>query len=94
MTGGEPTRGASRADSAESGTGRLGTGLLLLTSAALGGIAVAVWNRRALVQLRNGLDPDFPAEAAEPRGPDTGSQPDEPFPWLSDTSLEDTQEIS
>jgi hypothetical protein len=28
------------------------TGLLLLTSAALGGIAVAIWNRRTLAQIR------------------------------------------
>jgi hypothetical protein len=28
------------------------TGLLLITSAALGGIAVAVWNRRTLAQFR------------------------------------------
>jgi hypothetical protein len=28
------------------------TGLLLATSAALGGIAVAIWNRRILAQMR------------------------------------------
>ncbi len=28
------------------------TGLLLATSAALGGIAVAIWNRRTLAQMR------------------------------------------
>jgi hypothetical protein len=28
------------------------TGLLLATSAALGGIAVALWDRRALAQMR------------------------------------------
>jgi hypothetical protein len=28
------------------------TGLLLATSAALGGIAVAIWDRRALAQIR------------------------------------------
>lgn len=28
------------------------TGVLLVTSAALGGIAVALWNRRTLAQMR------------------------------------------
>jgi hypothetical protein len=28
------------------------TGLLLATSAALGGIAVAIWNRRTLAEIR------------------------------------------
>jgi hypothetical protein len=28
------------------------TGLLIATSAALGGIAVAIWNRRTLAQMR------------------------------------------
>jgi hypothetical protein len=32
------------------------TGLLLATSAALGGIAVAIWNRRTLAQIRQQTD--------------------------------------
>jgi hypothetical protein len=31
-------------------------GLLVLTSAALGGIAVAIWNRRTLAQIREQSD--------------------------------------
>ncbi len=34
------------------------TGLLLTTSAALGGIAVALWNRRSLERIRQPNDPD------------------------------------
>ena len=39
------------------------TGLLLATSAALGGIAVAIWNRRTLAQMRQQPQPseDEPA---------------------------------
>ena len=39
------------------------TGLLLATSAALGGIAVAIWNRRTLAQMRQEPQPseDEPA---------------------------------
>ena len=33
------------------------TGLLLATSAALGGIAVAIWDRRALAQMRQQTPP-------------------------------------
>jgi hypothetical protein len=33
------------------------TGLLLATSAALGGIAVAIWNRRTLAQMRQQPQP-------------------------------------
>lgn len=33
------------------------TGLLLVTSAALGGIAVAIWNRRTLAQIRQQTGP-------------------------------------
>jgi hypothetical protein len=33
------------------------TGLLLATSAALGGIAVAIWNRRTLAQFRQQTPP-------------------------------------
>ena len=33
------------------------TGLLLATSAALGGIAVAIWNRRILAQIRQQPQP-------------------------------------
>jgi hypothetical protein len=33
------------------------TGLLLATSAALGGIAVAIWNRRILAQIRQPQQP-------------------------------------
>jgi hypothetical protein len=32
------------------------TGLLLATSAALGGIAVAIWNRRTLARMRQQSD--------------------------------------
>jgi hypothetical protein len=32
------------------------TGLLLATSAALGGIAVAIWHRRTLAQIRQQAD--------------------------------------
>ena len=32
------------------------TGLLLTSSAALGGIAVAIWNRRSLVRMRQQID--------------------------------------
>jgi hypothetical protein len=32
------------------------TGLLLATSAAFGGIAVAIWNRRTLAQMRDQID--------------------------------------
>jgi hypothetical protein len=32
-------------------------GLLLATSAALGGIAVAIWNRRTLAQIRQQVPP-------------------------------------
>jgi hypothetical protein len=35
-----------------------GTSLLLITSAALGGIAVAIWNRRTLAQMRQQIHPD------------------------------------
>jgi hypothetical protein len=31
-------------------------GLLLTTSAALGGIAVAIWNRRSLARMRQGSE--------------------------------------
>jgi hypothetical protein len=34
------------------------TSLLLATSAALGGIAVAIWNRRILAQMRQQNPPD------------------------------------
>jgi hypothetical protein len=34
------------------------TGLLLATSAALGGIAVSIWNRRTLEQLRQQIPPE------------------------------------
>jgi hypothetical protein len=34
------------------------TALLLVTSAACGGIAVAIWNRRTLAQIRQQTDPD------------------------------------
>jgi hypothetical protein len=36
------------------------TGLLLATSAALGGIAVAIWNRRTLAQMRQQSGEDEP----------------------------------
>jgi hypothetical protein len=36
------------------------TGLLLATSAALGGIAVAIWNRRTLAQMRQQRTEDEP----------------------------------
>ena len=38
------------------------TGLLLATSAAFGGIAVAIWNRRTLAQMRQHSDPGLPHE--------------------------------
>ena len=41
------------------------TGLLLATSAALGGIAVAIWNRRALAQMRQQVDSSLPFTHAE-----------------------------
>jgi hypothetical protein len=34
------------------------TSFLLATSAALGGIAVAIWNRRILAQIRQQTPPD------------------------------------
>lgn len=37
---------------------RLKTGLLVVGSALLGGIAVALWNRRSLIDIRN--QPDEP----------------------------------
>jgi hypothetical protein len=37
------------------------TGLLLATSAALGGIAVAIWNRRTLAQMRQQSGEDEPS---------------------------------
>jgi hypothetical protein len=36
------------------------TGLLLATSAAFGGIAVAIWNRRTLAQMRQQSDAGQP----------------------------------
>jgi hypothetical protein len=36
------------------------TGLLLATSAAFGGIAVAIWNRRTLAQMRQQSAPGPP----------------------------------
>jgi hypothetical protein len=33
-------------------------GLLVITSAAFGGIAVAIWNRRTLAQIRQQTNPD------------------------------------
>jgi len=38
------------------------TGLLLATSAAFGGIAVAIWNRRTLAQMRQQSDPGPPRQ--------------------------------
>ncbi len=47
--------------------GRFRAGLLLLSSAALGGIAVAVWNRRVLRDLRISLESASGGEpSAEP----------------------------
>lgn len=44
----------------KSGKGTVGgfwrTGLLLTSSAALGGIAVAIWNRRSLARMRQQID--------------------------------------
>lgn len=40
------------------GRGIWRTGLLLTTSAALGGIAVALWNRRSLERIRQPNDVD------------------------------------
>ncbi len=40
------------------------TGLLLATSAALGGIAVAIWNRRTLAQFHDPLP--LPDDARRP----------------------------
>ncbi len=40
----------------------LRTSLLLATSAALGGIAVAIWNRRTLAQMRQQIDASADAE--------------------------------
>ena len=37
----------------ERGPNRLKTGLLVVGSALLGGIAVALWNRRSLTDIRN-----------------------------------------
>jgi hypothetical protein len=37
-------------------------GLLVVSSAALGGIAVAIWNRRTLAQMRQDIDSDETAE--------------------------------
>jgi hypothetical protein len=39
------------------------TGLLLATSAALGGIAVAIWNRRTLAQMRQ--QPHLPEDESD-----------------------------
>jgi hypothetical protein len=38
------------------------TGLLLTSSAALGGIAVAIWNRRSLARIRQ----EYESRAAQP----------------------------
>jgi hypothetical protein len=35
------------------------SGLLIATSAAFGGIAVAIWNRRTLAKMRQQTPPDF-----------------------------------
>jgi hypothetical protein len=42
------------------------TGLLILSSAALGGIAVALWNRQALQKMRS---PESEGETASPQRP-------------------------
>jgi len=42
------------------------SGLLMVTSAALGGIAVAIWNRRTLADIRR-----EPEESSEPPEPET-----------------------
>jgi hypothetical protein len=52
---------------AEESTGRAGflrAGLLLVTSAALGGIAMAIWNRRTLARIRQQTSSEI--EADEP----------------------------
>ena len=40
-------------DQKEQGSSRLKTSLLVVGSALLGGIAVALWNRRSLAEIRN-----------------------------------------
>ncbi|MGI8771281.1 MAG: hypothetical protein ACR2JE_07580 [Acidobacteriaceae bacterium] len=52
-------------------TSRFRTGLLLVSSAALGGIAVAVWNRRLLRELRTSLES---ASGGEPAAEIPGSE--------------------
>jgi hypothetical protein len=42
-----------KTDQKESRPSRLRTGLLVAGSALLGGIAVALWNRRSLVDIQN-----------------------------------------
>jgi hypothetical protein len=55
----DQNRGTNPADPAPTqGTAFWRTGLLLATSAALGGIAVAIWNRRALAQFRQQTPPE------------------------------------
>jgi hypothetical protein len=44
------------------------SGLLVVTSAALGGIAVAIWNRRTLADIRREAE-DAPDAASDPLDP-------------------------
>ncbi len=51
-----PERSLARPYARPKVRGVLRTGLLLATSAAFGGIAVAIWNRRILAQMRQQSD--------------------------------------
>ena len=49
----ETTDSKEKKDQKEQHSSRLKTGLLVVGSALLGGIAVALWNRRSLAEIRN-----------------------------------------
>jgi len=49
----ETTDSKEKKDQKEQHSSRLKTGLLVIGSALLGGIAVALWNRRSLAEIRN-----------------------------------------
>jgi hypothetical protein len=49
----EATDSKERNDQKEPRNSRLRTGLLVVGSALLGGIAVALWNRRSLADIQN-----------------------------------------
>jgi hypothetical protein len=58
----EPIDSKKENDQKEPRNSRLRTGLLVMGSALLGGIAVAVWNRRSLTDIRN--QPEEPRSKA------------------------------